>query len=163
MFTKYLTVVDGKNVKGLFTSIEIPANRPIIEANGPVYAEQDLPDPTNPALLQIGPNIFMAASGHMLPDYINHSCDPNCYFHIVGNRAILYSLYVIPAHNELTFDYSSTSTDTYDKWKMNCQCGSHKCRRVISGYQYLEPALLQEYKNKGMLPLFITFPVFQKK
>ena len=80
----------------------------------------------------------------------------------MGNRAILYSLYVIPAGAELTFDYSTTSTDTLETWKMTCACGSHKCRKAISGYQYLDPTLQEEYKKKGMIPLFITTPMFQK-
>lgn len=163
MFKQYLKVGDSKNGKGIFTSIEIPANSPIAEANGPVYAGAAIPNPSDPALLQIGPNTFMGASGHLLPDYINHSCDPNCRFHVVGNRAILFSLYVIPAGAELTFDYSTTSTDTTDTWKMSCACGSNKCRGTISGHQYLDPKLLEEYKKKGMIPLFITFPVFQKR
>jgi hypothetical protein len=163
MYEKYLKVQDSKNGKGLFTTIEIPAKSPIAEANGPVYAQSEIPNTNDQALLQIGPNVFMGASGHLLPDYINHSCDPNCRFHVVGNRAILYSLYVIPAGAELTFDYSTTSTDTLETWKMDCNCGSNKCRKVISGHQYLDPTLLEEYKSKEMLPLFITFPVFQKR
>jgi hypothetical protein len=162
MFTQYLKVADGKNGKGTFTSIEIPAGVPIAEANGPTHI-LNVSKTNNPNWLQVGVDIFMAASGHMLPDYINHSCDPNCYFHMMGNRAILYSLYVISVGAELTFDYSTTSTDTMETWQMQCACGSHKCRKTISGYQSLNPTLQEEYKSKGMIPLFITTQMFQKR
>jgi hypothetical protein len=161
MFSQYLKVAKSKIGDGVFTSIEIPANQPIAEATGQIYVQQDLPDPTDPYLLQVGPNVFLDISGPLR--FINHSCDPNCRFMVVSNRAILYSLYVIPANTELTFDYSTTSTDTYETWKMDCVCGSNKCRKVISGYQYLDPSLIEEYKKKGMLALFITFPVFHKR
>ena len=162
MYKQYLFVKSCKTGKGIFTSIQLPADVPLFEVTGTIYAEKDLPDPNHPALLQVGPNTFIGPSGG-LDDYINHSCDPNCRMQVVGNRAIVYSLYVITAGAELTFDYSTTSTDTYDKWKMECACGTHKCRGTISGYHYLDPSLQEEYKNKGMIPLFITFPVFQKR
>lgn len=162
MYTKYLKVAKSKTSgDGVFATIEIPAGTPIVEPTGTIYTSETLPDPNDPNVLQVGPNDYLNISGHLR--YINHSCDPNCRFSVVGSRAILYSLYVIPAGAELTFDYSTTSTDTHEMWKMDCTCGSNKCRKVISGYQYLEPSLLEEYKKKNMLPLFITFPVFQKR
>lgn len=162
MYDKYLKVEKSKiGGEGVFSTIEIPANTPITEPNGTIYTLETLPDPKDVNVLQIGLNDYLNMSGKM--NFINHSCDPNCRFHVVGNRAILYSLYVIPANGELTFDYSSTSTDTHETWKMDCNCGSNKCRKVISGYQYLDPSLLEVYKEKAVLPLFITFPVFQKR
>lgn len=161
MFTQYLKVADSKTAgKGIFTTMEIPANVPIAEATGQVLVANEVTDTTDPYLLQVGPNIFINISGTLR--FINHNCDPNCRFHVMGNRAILYSLYVIPAGAELAFDYSTTSTDTLETWKMACACGSHKCRKVISGYQYLDPTLQEEYKKKGMIPLFITTQMFQK-
>ena len=161
MFKQYLKITDSKTAgQGVFTTIEIPADIPVAEATGQVLVEKDSVNPVDPYLLQIGPNIFLNISGTLR--FINHSCDPNCRFHIMGNRAILYSLYVIPTNAELTFDYSTTSTDTLESWQMKCSCGSHKCRKTISGYQYLDATLQEEYKKKGMIPLFITTPIFQK-
>ena len=162
MYDSHLKIADSKSGKGVFTSIQIPANVPIAEALGPIFTDKNLPNPNDPSILQIGPNVYMTASGGMLPEFINHNCDPNCAFYVVGNRAILFSLYVIRAGTELTFDYSTTSTDTLDTWQMKCTCGSSKCRKVISGYQYLDASLQNSYKKKGAIPLFITFPVFQK-
>lgn len=165
MYKEYLKVASSKTEgEGVFATIEIPAGVPIDEPTGTIHTLQTLPnypaDP-NPNVLQIGPNSYLNMSGKLR--YINHSCDPNCRFFVLGNRAILYSLYVIPAGAELTFDYSSTSTDTQEMWSMQCKCGSHKCRTTISGFQYLPVSLQEEYKQKGIAAFFITNPIFQKE
>lgn len=162
-YKNYLEVKPSKNGNGLFTTVKIPANTPILEVTGPVWLDREVPDMNDPALLQVGPNTFIGASGDV-DDALNHSCDPNCKLHVVGNRAILFSLYVIPVGAELTFDYSTTSTDTLDSWKMDCKCGTNKCRNTISGIQYIDANLKATYESKGMLPLYITQPnLFQKR
>lgn len=159
MYKAYLKLVDTKNGKGVFTSVRIPADSMVVEMDGPVVLDRDIPDDVDSSVyLQVGPNTFIGPSGGPVPEWLSHSCDPNCKMHVVGNRAFLYSLYVIPAGAELTFDYSTTSTDTYDTWKMDCKCGSYKCRKVISGFQYLDPALQNNYKSRDMVPVFITWP-----
>ena len=162
MFKPYLSVKPCKTGRGVFTSIEIPAKMPVLEVGGNLFTDQQLTGKDLANYLQVGPNTYLGPSGG-LDDYLNHSCDPNCRLHIMGDRCIIFSLYIVPANNQLTVDYSTSSTDTHDTWKMNCVCGSYKCRKVISGYQYLAPSLLEEYKKKEMLPLFITFPIFQKR
>ena len=163
MYIQYLKVKPSGTGQGVFTSVQIPSDVPILEVRGPIYLEQDLPDPNHPALLQIGTNTFIGPSGGA-DDYLNHSCNPNCMVHVAGNRAVLYSLYVIQAGAELTFDYSLSSTDTADKWTMNCQCGQNNCRKMISGFQYLDPTLQKILIDKNMVPLYITQPqMFPKK
>lgn len=162
MYNQHLKVKPCKSGNGIFTDIQIPANVPIMEVVGTIYAEHNLPDPNHPALLQVGPNIFIGPSGGT-DDYINHSCNPNCRMHVAGSRAIIFSLYVIKAGAELTFDYSTTSTDTLDKWQMKCNCGEPNCRKIISGFQYLDPGLQKEYKDRGLVPLFLTHPIFMKR
>jgi len=162
MYKQYLKVQDCKTGKGLFSSITIPAGVPILEITGPIVLDRDLKDNIE-NYLQVGPNIFLGNSGD-IDDFINHHCDPNCRLHVMGNRAILYSLYVIPAEAELNIDYSTTSTYTLDQWQMNCLCGSNKCRKVISGHQYLDDELKQKYINNNMFPLYIIYPnLFQKR
>lgn len=149
-------VKPSKTGMGVFAKIDIPANSPILEFTGSIVPK----DKTNidPSYyLQVNHNKVMGPSG-ATDDYVNHSCDPNCLVHIVGSRAILYSMYVIKAGTELTFDYSTSSTDTKEQWQMNCSCGSYKCRGVISGIQYVSEATRKEYEKKGMLPMFITMP-----
>jgi hypothetical protein len=163
MYKEYLKAQPSKiGGNGTFTTVTIPAGVPIMEITGPRVLDRDI-EKDYEAYLQIGPNSFLGLSGDV-DDYINHSCDPNCRASVVGNRAILFSLYVIPAGAELTFDWSTTSTDTKDKWKMDCKCGSNKCRGVISGFQYLDGMTRDLYIKKNMVPLYITNPgIIQKK
>jgi hypothetical protein len=164
MYGKYLKVEDTKVGKGTFTTVRIPASSMIIELPGPVVLDREVPSNEISDYLQIGPNTFMGPSGGGMPEYLNHNCNPNCKIHIVGNKAFLYSLYVIPINNELTFDYATTSTDSLDSWQMQCKCGSYKCRKVISGAGYLPTDTFNLYKTNGMLPLYVTDPgILQKK
>lgn len=162
MYDAHLKIKQSKTGKGVFTDVEIPANTPILEVRGKIFSGADVEKMDPAHVLQVGPNSFIGPSG-AVDDYVNHSCSPNCRVHIVGNRAILYSLYVIPKGAELTFDYSTSSTDTLDKWCMECKCGSFKCRKLISGFQYLPEDLKKEYISKKMVPTFMTNPIFKKK
>jgi SET domain-containing protein len=158
LYKEYLItkLIPGKG-QGIFTTVEISAGQPILEITGPVILEKNLPDPNHPALLQVGPDLFIGASGD-LDDLINHSCNPNCYMQIAGIRAILFSLYVIPVGSELTFDYSSTSTDSLDKWKMECHCGQAECRKIISGFDNLPSSIQQKMIEQGIVPMYLLHP-----
>ena len=163
MYNQYLERRPSKNGYGLFTKIEIPANVPIFEVTGPIRLLEELPSEGSEVAIQIATNTYIGPSGD-LADFINHSCNPNCKLQPIGNRAIFYSLYVIPKDCELTYDYSTTSTETHDMWKMDCNCGDYNCRGLISGIQYLGESKIKEYTDKNMLPLFIVYPnMFPKK
>lgn len=142
---------------GTFSTVKIPAGMPIMEITGPIVLDRNITVSNYDAYLQVGPNTFIGMSGNV-GDTISHSCNPNCYVNVVGNRAVLFSLYVIPAGAELTFDYSTTSSDTWDTWKMDCKCGSFQCRKVISGYQYLDAITKDLYVKKNIVPLYILEP-----
>lgn len=170
MYDQHIEIKSSKIGLGMFSKVQIPARVPIKEFKGNIYTLEEIWKPTDPPdayspYLQIGPNIYLGPAGSADgADFINHSCDPNCYIHIIGTRAILYSLYVIPAGAELTFDYSTTSTDTKDMWEMKCSCQSPKCRGSISGHQYLSDVLKNTYKTKGITPLYILEPnLFMKR
>lgn len=152
-YEKYLQVknIPGKG-KGVITTVKIPSQLPIIEFKGTVFKKEDMPSNlTEGDILQIGDNLYIGSSG-TVDDYINHKCSPNCYLHIVGNRAILYSMYLIQPNTEITFDYSLSSTATVEEYSFNCDCGNN-CRGIISGHQYLNAEILE--KNKNILPLYI--------
>ncbi len=161
MYKNHLKTKMSKTGLGVFTNTYIPADVPILEFTGKLFREADLPVDQN-MVVQIGPDLFMGPSGD-LDDIINHSCSPNCYLHILGKRAILYSLYVITPGTELTYDYSVSSTDTQDTWNMNCQCNSFKCRKVISGFQTLAPEIQELYLKRGIVPLYISDQRFSRK
>lgn len=78
--------------------------------------------------LQLLPDLYLGSSGDV-DDYVNHSCDPNCFVLIVGIEAFLIASKPIDIGEEITFDYSSVVLD--DDWNMMCSCGTDKCRKLI--------------------------------
>lgn len=158
MFKNHLQVIDIENYQKVITKVFIPKNLPIMEIIGNLYHRDNVSN--SPEVLQISKNLFLGSSGET-SDYIRHSCDPNCYLYIVGNRVILYSLYSILSGTEITFDYSTSSTDTLETWKMNCYCNTSKCRKIISGLKYLDPKLIKSYQEQGVIPLFMKETIFR--
>jgi hypothetical protein len=164
LYNQYLQTVFINNRKGVITNIDIPSDIPICEFNGTIYTDEQLKTMSDIVddVLQIGPNTFIGPSGNVT-DHIRHSCNPNCIIKIAGYRAILYSLYVIKANSEISFDYSTSSTDDHNTWKLNCTCGSFNCRKIISGFYTLPVELQKEYKDKNIAAPFIKTPIFLKK
>jgi hypothetical protein len=159
MYWTYLKVLTKNNKVGVYTTVDIPAKTPIIEFSGNYFTKEELKHPHD-KILQIGENMYLGPSGS-IDDKIAHSCNPNCRVSIVGYRAILYSLYVIRNGSEVTFDYSTTSTDS--DWEMDCKCGSQNCRKVISSFSSLKPELQKEYTDKKIAAAFLINPTFIRK
>ncbi|MBA3613025.1 MAG: SET domain-containing protein [Nitrospirales bacterium] len=59
--------------------------------------------------------------------FINHSCTPNTFMRIIGERAEFYALHPIKAGTELTLDYG----DSHHKGELPCTCQTTNCRRFI--------------------------------
>ncbi len=59
--------------------------------------------------------------------FINHSCSPNTFMRIIGERAEFYTLNAIPADTELTVDCHPSHHDG----TLPCRCGSEVCRGVL--------------------------------
>ena len=162
MFNQFLKIQLTKTGRGLFTSVDIPADTPIIEITGDVLIYENLPDANDQVITQVGPNIYIGRSG-TIDDAIAHSCSPNCLLHCVGNRAILYSMYFIKAGSEITFDYSASSNESKESWAMHCKCGESNCRKIISGFQYLDSKMQEEYKQNGMAAFYLTYPIIMNR
>lgn len=149
----------GKKGKGLFATSQFNKNDVIVEFSGKLvrrdqlaYPYQKIPEVMN--LLQIDKDLFLSMSGRP-EDYTNHSCSPNAWLFIIGQRVFLKALYQINPGMEITFDYSTSSSDTYDDWNINCECGSFNCRKVISGFQYLDTATKNHYKALKIVPFYL--------
>lgn len=163
MYETYLKQVPIGKRKGVISTITIPAGVPVCEFKGNKIYYNELSSLDNPDnALQVGPDIYLCPSGN-ITDHIRHSCNPSCIIDVVANRSILYSLHVIRANSEITFDYSSSSTENPDTWLMNCTCGSFNCRKTISGFYHLDSKIQEEYKKKGIAALFIRVPIFSKR
>lgn len=149
--------LEKRKEQGIFAKVDIPKGTVILEFKGDIFASQDLPKALSPEedyYLQIGTDKYLGPSG-WLDDKINHSCNPNSAVVIVGNRAFLVSLYLIKSGHQITFDYSTTSTETPEEWSMNCNCGDYNCRGVISGYQSLDQSIKDNYEALGIIPKYV--------
>jgi len=66
-----------------------------------------------------------AAFGGNVGRYVNHSCRPNCYSDIVGDRIWIRALRDIKPGEELTYDYC-----THGAARIRCRCRPG-CRTVL--------------------------------
>ena len=163
MFDTNLKRIQIGKRKGVITTVVIPANVPICEFKGQVITFDKLHSLEKPDdALQVGPDIYIGPSGN-ITDHIRHSCNPNCMIHVAGNRSILYSIHAIRENSEITFDYSSSSTEGPDTWLMKCTCGAFNCRKEISGFYHLNENIQSEYKKSGIAALYIREPIFSRK
>jgi len=155
-FHQNLKIIKTNTGKGVITLADVPANTVIFEFKGNIYNINHVVNNKidEEYILQIGKDSFLGPSGD-LDDYMNHSCNPNCGFKIIGKRVFLISINYIKANTEITYDYSATSTDTLSDWKMECKCGAYKCRKIISGYQYLDKETKARYEKLGIVPSYL--------
>lgn len=82
--------------------------------------------------------------------FINHSCDPNSG---IRGKTDVVAIKDIAEGEEITIDYSTIECD--ERWEMECNCGSKKCRKKIRSIQFLPRKVFESY-----LPYINT--VFQK-
>ncbi len=61
--------------------------------------------------------------------YINHSCEPNCYYQIRDERVFIHALRDIKKGEELTFNYEY-DLDGFEEHP--CRCGSPRCVGYIA-------------------------------
>jgi hypothetical protein len=85
--------------------------------------------------LQVGPDLWLASDGTLTDDFANHSCDPNAGF--LDGEPVLYALRDIEAGEEITWDYSTSISET--GWSLDCRCQSARCRGVIRPWFELSP------------------------
>ena len=73
--------------------------------------------------------------------FINHSCAPN-----LGIRGqIMYvALRDIMAGEELTYDWAMEENSSA---RTHCRCGTRRCRRVLTGRDWMLPRLQRRYRG----------------
>ena len=78
-------------------------------------------------------------------DFFNHSCDPNAGFR---GQIFLVAMREIRAGEEITFDYSMTVSESAESdmvFRMECRCGSPRCRKIITEDDWKIPGLQERY------------------
>lgn len=150
--------------KGIFTKSVIKKGQFVVKFEGELYTLKQLQESKVQNLsdysMQIGKDVYLGPGGIL--NYINHSCNPNCWVKIVNTSALLFALKNIQEKEQLTYDYSSTMDE--DSWELvECKCGSKKCRHRIRDFKYLPKNLQEGYIKKGVIPDYILQGLTKKK
>lgn len=134
--------------KGLFAKAHINKGELVIdftEGPGTYMSTEDadkLYEEGNDYILQVGDDsFFVATSEEELEDvdFINHSCDPSLG---VNGSLKFVAIRDIEPGEEITFDYAMTESSDYS---MECNCGSTKCREVVTGDDWKMEELQDRY------------------
>ena len=100
IFLSCLKKIQTKNKRiGVITESIIPAITPILEFEGRIYRGCPSNVDAN-KILQIGKDIYVGSSGK-LDDYINHSCNQNCYVH---NVCFFHIVMIFPSWSCLVYE-----------------------------------------------------------
>lgn len=164
----YLAEVMGKG-KGLFTPIELKKGEVLfhVDLRGlNTYTLQEID--SNKGLdgdhaHYVGRGKYVIEEG--LPAFMNHSCDPNCFYRKSGIG--IYDVVAfrdIKIGEELTHDYAASSINQLEGlfyFEEKCNCGSQNCRKIIHGnffrlpedwqrkfYPFLPPSIKRKYRDR---------------
>jgi hypothetical protein len=116
----------------LFAQAPIPERKKLGELTGEVISEREArrraKDKRRIVMVELGNGKAIDGSrrGNEF-QYVNHSCSPNTFIRILGNRVEIYALRSIRRGEELTCDYGETQHDGARR----CRCASQNCRRFI--------------------------------
>ncbi len=123
------SLIEGR---GLFTKIPLRKRQKIGEFTGERITQREGRRRAKKrqciAIVEINHQIAIDATNERSGfRFINHSCSPNTFMRIIGERAEFYSRYPIPADTELTVDCHPSHHDG----TLPCRCGSEACRGVL--------------------------------
>jgi uncharacterized protein len=134
--------------RGLFARQDIARGEIVAVKGGHVLTRAQwkaLEPVLGPAEIQLTEDLVIAPvrseerHGAML--YTNHSCDPNI---AIQGQIVFVAMRSIAPGEELTHDWATTDDGDYE---LECRCGSPRCRRVITGKDWMKPELRERYRG----------------
>lgn len=144
--------------KGLFSNVHFDKHSVLFKFVGtPLTLEEENYKEKYPnceRFLQVSPELYLDLGTHFSV-FCNHDCNPNAYIKIVVNNAFLVAAQEINKGDEITFDYSLTSTDTPETWSMKCVCSPFLCRKIISGFDSVPKKKQEILIKSNQIPKFI--------
>ncbi len=155
---KDLIIKKARNGLGIFTRRKFLADETIFEVTGKfVTCDEDdnLDQKTRDNTYRYDEERYISPQGR-IGDFLNHSCDPNAKVVKRNKKLFIVALCPIPHGVEVVFDYS-TILASDDIWKMNCNCGSTYCRKVIKKFNSLPKQLQKKYISQDMVPSYILY------
>jgi uncharacterized protein len=122
--------IDGK---GCFATVRFPRGRKIAEYVGEKISRREIARRIKgKRRLHIsGLDSYWAIDASKLGNgtqYINHSCEPNCYVKIIHGHILFFALRDIEPGEEILLDYE----DSYHSDDQKCTCGAPTCRKRIN-------------------------------
>jgi uncharacterized protein len=138
--------------KGVFAAEAIRRGERLVIFGGEVMRIdeiKDLPEGLQDFPMQIEERFVLGCRRPSLgpeePDFINHSCDPNCGF---KGQIFLVAMRDIRKDEEITFDYAMVVSESQGSavvFEMDCACGSPLCRGSITENDWRLPDLRARY------------------
>jgi SET domain-containing protein len=124
------SVVDGK---GCFATAHFPKGHKIAEYAGEKISRREIARRLKGKrrIHICGLDSYWAIDGSKSGNgtqYINHSCEPNCYVKIVHGHILFFALRDIEPGEEILLDYE----ESYHSNKKQCSCGAVSCRGRIN-------------------------------
>lgn len=122
--------IDGK---GCFATTFFPKGRKITEYVGEKVSRREVARRIHKAkrIHICGIDSYWAIDGRVGGNgtqYINHSCDPNCFIRILHGHILFFARRDIYPGEEITVDYISS----YHSDQTECHCQSPSCRGTIN-------------------------------
>lgn len=151
-----LVVRESSNGQGVFAARNFRKGETVIQFYGECLTREELLSSMKEGdshYMQIGKDLYLGASGG-IDDFFNHSCEPNAGVVIEKERALLVAIKPIPRRTEVTFDYSTTMDDDWER--MTCRCNSVRCRKYVRDFKYLPDNVQKRYLRMGIVPEYIS-------
>jgi hypothetical protein len=138
--------------RGIFARADIRKDERLAIFGGKIMLIDDmyqLPATMQSYTMQIEERFVLGPAGPVPEDtdFFNHSCDPNSGF---KGQVFLVAMREISAGEEITFDYGMTVSESAGSdmiFRMDCACGSPRCRKTITEQDWMLPELQARYKG----------------
>jgi uncharacterized protein len=135
--------------RGLFAAADLAKDEIVAVKGGHIVDRKTLREKISPRLgpveIQIADDLFITPVTNEEREfsmlYSNHSCKPNLG---VFGEITFVAMRDIRAGEELTHDWAMTDDDDYS---VECKCGAHNCRRIITGKDWQLPELQERYRG----------------
>ncbi len=142
--------------KGLFAKEAIKKNTILFHFEGRIGDDAH----TNPESLQLDEDKFLEST-IKFDDFVNHSCEPNCY--IDWKTLNFIALKEINKDEEITCDYCTFEYDAVNliqDCSFKCKCGSKNCIKEMKGFKYLSAE--QKFRIKDFISPFLKSKLEQE-
>ena len=142
-----LEMRDAGTGKGVFAKSSFAKGELLAIFGGhvmPIQEEPVFPDGLSDLAMQIHDGFVLGTKFYEDledADRFNHSCNPNAGFH---GQIFLVAMREIEPDEQICFDYGMAITCEY---RMECQCGSPCCRKIITGNDWKLPELQVRYEG----------------